>query len=310
MTVLCHREIAEQAIKVLELLCRREAKSVFDADGLECLLTFVKANASSMHKDTLHSSLSVASMLCGRLQPEHPSLPSCIMSLTAFLEHKDTVIIDHALESLGLITDILKRSNADLGQLNVGGLIPGLLRLLSRALNEELENKEWEGHVRVARLLVRLCRGCEVLAKEMLLQGALEAVESVLSRCEAPDGVAGALRLVDTLVVLVWQGYEALATMPNCDDGADSGGRGHGQDLGAIEAIRNGNLANLEAALDNGADVNFADHYGQTVLVWAAYTGTNEMAEMLLARGADANTGRNPPLHYAARFGRPGMCKV
>ena len=294
----------------MELLCRREAKAVFDADGLECLLTFVKANASSMHKDTLHSSLSVASMLCGRLQADHSSLSSCITSLTAFLEHKDTVIIDHALESLGLITDILKRANADLGQLNVGGLIPGLLKLLSRALNDELENKEWEGHVRVARLLVRLCRGCEVLANEVVTQGALEAVESVLTRCEAPEGVGGALRLVDTLVVLVWQGHEALSSLPGLEDGGESSSRGHGQDLGAIEAIRNGNLANLEAALDNGADVNFADHYGQTVLVWAAYTGTNEMAELLLARGADANAGRNPPLHYAARFGRPGMCKV
>ena len=204
----------------------------------------------------------------------------------------------------------MKRANSDLGQLNVSGLIPGLLLLLSRALSEELENKEWEGHVRVARLLVRLCRGCEVLAKEVVHQGGLEAVESILTRCEAPDGVAGALRLVDTLIVLVWQGHQALANLPNLEDSGDICSRGHGQDLGAIDAIRNGNIANLEAALDNGADVNFADHYGQTVLVWAAYTGTNEMAEMLLARGADANAGRNPPLHYAARFGRPGMCKV
>jgi E3 ubiquitin-protein ligase HECTD1 len=295
---------------VLELLCRRESKSVFEADGLECLLTFVKANASSMHKDTLHSSLSVASMLCGRLQSDNPSLPSCITSLTAFLDYKDTVIIDHALESLGLITDILKRANSDLGQLNISGLIPGLLRLLSRALSEELENKEWEGHVRVARLLVRLCRGSEVLANEVVRQGALEAVELILVRCEASDGVAGALRVVETLIVLVWQGHEALASLPGLEDAGDSSSRGHGQDLGAIEAIRNGNIANLEAALDSGADVNFADHYGQTVLVWAAYTGTNEMAEILLARGADPNAGRNPPLHYAARFGRPGMCKV
>jgi E3 ubiquitin-protein ligase HECTD1 len=48
-----------QSVKVLELLCRREAKAVFEADGLQCLLTFVNTNGHNVHKDTLQCSLSV-----------------------------------------------------------------------------------------------------------------------------------------------------------------------------------------------------------------------------------------------------------
>lgn len=51
--------IFSQSVKVLELLCRREAKAVFEADGLQCLLTFVNTNGHNVHKDTLQCSLSV-----------------------------------------------------------------------------------------------------------------------------------------------------------------------------------------------------------------------------------------------------------
>jgi ankyrin repeat protein len=69
-------------------------------------------------------------------------------------------------------------------------------------------------------------------------------------------------------------------------------------------------MAGLKEAVQLGADVNASDQFGQTVLVWAAYTGTTEMAELLIDAGADPNLGRNPPLHYAARFGRSAMVQV
>ena len=55
-----------------------------------------------------------------------------------------------------------------------------------------------------------------------------------------------------------------------------------GRDLGAIDAIRNNNMHALTEAVEAGADVNFFDHFGQTVLVWAAYTGSQDMAEYLI----------------------------
>ena len=47
--------------QVLELICTREAGAVFEAGGLACVLSFIRDNASIIHKDTLHSAMSVVS---------------------------------------------------------------------------------------------------------------------------------------------------------------------------------------------------------------------------------------------------------
>ena len=55
------RDLAEQCIKVLELICTREAGSVFDAGGLSCVLSFIRDSGHRIHKDTLHSAMAVVS---------------------------------------------------------------------------------------------------------------------------------------------------------------------------------------------------------------------------------------------------------
>ena len=40
------RDLAEQCIKVLELVCTREAGSVFEAGGLTCVLAFIRDSVS------------------------------------------------------------------------------------------------------------------------------------------------------------------------------------------------------------------------------------------------------------------------
>ena len=55
------RDLAEQCIKVLELVCTREAGSVFEAGGLSCVLSFIRDNGKKIHRDTLHSAMSVVS---------------------------------------------------------------------------------------------------------------------------------------------------------------------------------------------------------------------------------------------------------
>lgn len=69
-------------------------------------------------------------MLVGRLRPDHPALPSCITSFTCFLDHKDCVVVDHAIESLASLTEMLTRGGADLTVLDADGLIAKLLGLL------------------------------------------------------------------------------------------------------------------------------------------------------------------------------------
>ena len=61
------KDLAEQCIKVLELICTREAGAVFEAGGLTCVLGFIRDNGSLIHKDTLHSAMSVVSRLCTKM---------------------------------------------------------------------------------------------------------------------------------------------------------------------------------------------------------------------------------------------------
>ena len=43
-----------------------------------------------MHKDTLHSAMAVVSRLCSKMEPQDPSLPSCVESLSTLLRHEDS----------------------------------------------------------------------------------------------------------------------------------------------------------------------------------------------------------------------------
>ena len=51
-----------------------------------------------------------------------------------------------------------------------------------------------------------------------------------------------------------------------------------------------GDLAGVQAELDKGADVNAKNESGVTPLLWAAWKGHKEVAELLIANGADVNT--------------------
>ena len=55
------KDLAEQCIKVLELICTREAGAVFEAGGLSCVLAFIRDSGQLIHKDTLHSAMAVVS---------------------------------------------------------------------------------------------------------------------------------------------------------------------------------------------------------------------------------------------------------
>lgn len=50
----------------MELICTREAGAVFEAGGLQCVLTFIRDAGPLVHKDTLHSAMVVVSRLCSK----------------------------------------------------------------------------------------------------------------------------------------------------------------------------------------------------------------------------------------------------
>lgn len=52
--------------------------------------------------------------------------------------------------------------------------------------------------------------------------------------------------------------------------------------------MRKGNVAAAEVLLQAGADVHAATRSGDTALHWAAYTGSAEIAQLVLVRRARA----------------------
>jgi ankyrin repeat protein len=85
--------------------------------------------------------------------------------------------------------------------------------------------------------------------------------------------------------------------------------------LGSIhDAARDGDLQKVQRLLENSSDLGSSkDKYGYTPLHVAAKAGHKEVAEFLLAHGADVNAvddmGRTP-LHWAAASGRMDMVEL
>jgi uncharacterized protein len=70
-------------------------------------------------------------------------------------------------------------------------------------------------------------------------------------------------------------------------------------DLQLIDAVKTGQLAKVEEALNAGADIQQQDEQGWTPLNWAAGKGSVEIVSLLLNRGADVfRTGRDQRTPY------------
>ncbi|KAK7103616.1 E3 ubiquitin-protein ligase HECTD1-like isoform X2 [Littorina saxatilis] len=325
------KDLAEQCIKVLELICTRESGAVFDAGGLNCVLTFIREHGSQVHRDTLHSSMTVVSRLCGKMEPQDPSLENCVESLSTLLQHDDQFVADGALRCFASLADRFTRRSVDPAPLAKHGLIEELLCRLckisdgghnaslsstpSKATLTPECNKASPSISTVISLLSTLCRGSPTVTHNLLRSNLPDAIESGLKgdeRC-----CLDTMRLVDLLLVLLFEGRKALpksgstaitSRLPGLRRTDSTGDRSHRQ---LIDCIRSKDTDALIDAIDNGFEVNFMDDVGQTLLNWASAFGTQEMVEFLCERGADVNRGlRSSSLHYAACFGRPQIVKT
>ncbi|XP_033151038.1 E3 ubiquitin-protein ligase Ufd4 [Drosophila mauritiana] len=124
------RDLAEQCIKVLELICTREAGAVFEGGGLNCVLSFIRDCGSQVHKDTLHSSMSVVSRLCTKVEPNTPCIQNCVESLSTLLQHEDPMVSDGALKCFASVADRFTRKWVDPAPLAEYGLTTELLKRL------------------------------------------------------------------------------------------------------------------------------------------------------------------------------------
>ncbi|XP_055274173.1 E3 ubiquitin-protein ligase HECTD1 isoform X5 [Moschus berezovskii] len=329
------RDLAEQCVKVLELICTRESGAVFEAGGLNCVLTFIRDSGHLVHKDTLHSAMAVVSRLCGKMEPQDSSLEICVESLSSLLKHEDHQVSDGALRCFASLADRFTRRGVDPAPLAKHGLTEELLSRMaaaggtisgpssackpsrsttgapSTAADSKLSNQVST----IVSLLSTLCRGSPVVTHDLLRSELPDSIKSALQgdeRC-----VLDTMRLVDLLLVLLFEGRKALpkssagstGRIPGLRRLDSSGERSHRQ---LIDCIRSKDTDALIDAIDTGAfEVNFMDDVGQTLLNWASAFGTQEMVEFLCERGADVNRGqRSSSLHYAACFGRPQVAKT
>nr|XP_033808049.1 E3 ubiquitin-protein ligase HECTD1 isoform X7 [Geotrypetes seraphini] len=329
------RDLAEQCVKVLELICTRESGAVFEAGGLNCVLTFIRDSGHLVHKDTLHSAMAVVSRLCGKMEPQDSSLEICVESLSSLLKHEDHQVSDGALRCFASLADRFTRRGVDPAPLAKHGLTEELLSRMAAAggttsgppsackpnrsttgtPSTSTDSKLSSQVSTIVSLLSTLCRGSPVVTHDLLRSELPDSIESALQgdeRC-----VLDTMRLVDLLLVLLFEGRKALpkssagstGRIPGLRRLDSSGERSHRQ---LIDCIRSKDTDALIDAIDTGAfEVNFMDDVGQTLLNWASAFGTQEMVEFLCERGADVNRGqRSSSLHYAACFGRPQVAKT
>ncbi|XP_031782612.1 E3 ubiquitin-protein ligase HECTD1 isoform X2 [Nasonia vitripennis] len=337
------RDLAEQCIKVLELVCAREAGAVFEAGGLPCALSFIREHGAQVHRDTLHSAMAVVSRLCGKVEPQDKSLPDCVEALSTLLRHEDAHVADGALRCFASLADRFSRRGTDPAPLACNGLVSELLYRLSNAAGPISSINTTPGNPKtpptpsvaattipapeakscasvstIISLLSTLCRGSASITHDLLRSELPDAIEKALKgdeRCALDS-----MRLVDLLLVLLFEGRSALGRA-NASGGSsgpllprlrrlDSAGEKSHRQL--IDCIRSKDTdALIEAIESGGIEVNFMDDVGQTLLNWASAFGTQEMVEFLCDKGADVNKGqRSSSLHYAACFGRPAIAKV
>ncbi|CAL7934249.1 unnamed protein product [Xylocopa violacea] len=335
------RDLAEQCIKALELVCAREAGAVLEAGGLPCALCFIREHGALVHRDTLHSAMAVVTRLCGKVEPQDKSLPDCVEALSTLLRHEDAHVANGALRCFASLADRFSRRNTDPAPLASHGLVSELLYRLSNAAGPGTAIATTSGNPKtpppsttastiptpeanssasvstIISLLSTLCRGSPTITHDLLRSELPDAIEKALKgdeRCALDS-----MRLVDLLLVLLFEGRSALGrnasggpsgpVLPRFRRPESAGEKSHRQ---LIDCIRSKDTDALIEAIDSGGiGVNFMDDVGQTLLNWASAFGTQEMVEFLCDRGADVNKGqRSSSLHYAACFGRPAIAKV
>ena len=98
------------------------------------------------------------------------------------------------------------------------------------------------------------------------------------------------------------------------DAGADLNAQGGNGETPLITAILEGHVLVASLLIDRGAGIQARNKGGFTPLHAAAYANAVEIAEKLLSRGADVKDQMNKagvtPLSVASEEGRPGLVKV
>ena len=231
------RDIAEQCIKSLELICQRESSAVLEAGGLTCILPFINEHGRHIYKDSLYSAMSVVARLCARVDTADPSLDAHVRSLTQLLEHEDAAVANGALRCFHSLVERFARKSVDPLPLARHGLVQSLVNKLAAnsptsstmapqpapAAAAASQSASGGGNgssgttsdvtsvSALIGLLSSLCRSSSAVMLDLLLEtNILEAVERAL--CAATTSmsdercVLDTMRFVDMLLALLFEG--------------------------------------------------------------------------------------------------------
>uniref|UniRef100_UPI00358E560E E3 ubiquitin-protein ligase HECTD1-like n=1 Tax=Myxine glutinosa TaxID=7769 RepID=UPI00358E560E len=331
------RDFAEQCVEVLELTCTRQSGAVLKACGdFSWVLPIILNSGYLGHNDILHSAMFVVSRLCGKMEPHDSRIESCVEALSILFKHEDHQVSDAALRCFVSLADRFMRRGVDPAPLAEHGLTAELVSRLGAAGGlapgqsstgtpqpscgappaiTSTPGSGFSSQVStIVSLLSALFRGSPIVTRDLLRTPLLDAIERAVQgddRC-----CLDTMRLVDLLLVLIFEGREAL---PRCTTSSahgipalqrlhSSGERSHRQ---LIDCIKMKDTDGLIDAIDAAAfDVNFMDDVGETLLIWASAFGTQEMVQFLCERGSDVNRGQYPPLLLAAIHGQPQVVKT
>ncbi|VDK59163.1 unnamed protein product [Anisakis simplex] len=249
------KDLAEQCVKLLEHICQRETSAVYDAGGLQCMLSLVIQHGQSVHKDTMHSAMSVVTRLCSKMEPADSTMPECSASLGTLLAHDDPKVSECALRCFAALTDRFIRKGLDpVEMVRHGDLVNHLLKALvplpsvsstvslsgaqqnlntvasqasilsadSNASSSTPTQSQSQTHRStsftsiVISLLSNLCRGSSAVTQQLISSPLLvPALRAVLTNKDERC-VMDTLRLCDLLVVLLCEGRNALPRTTAC----------------------------------------------------------------------------------------------
>ena len=142
--------------------------------------------------------MAVVSRLCGKMEPNDPSLNSCVEALSILLKHDDSHVADGALRCFASLADRFTRRGIDPAPLAAHGLIDNLLMRLSSIANPSShlstsisipsqtimtstpDTKTPSSVSTVISLLSTLCRGSPSITHNLLRSSLSEAIECSL----------------------------------------------------------------------------------------------------------------------------------
>ena len=183
--------------------------------------------------------MSVVTRLCGKMEPNDPSLDFCVDTLSKLLKHEDNFVADGALRCFASLSDRFTRKGVDPEPLARYGLIEELIRKLGDSVMANNTNK-WSSDKNpvmtnlatpkppaptdaadalnkssavvsistLTGLLSALCRSSHVITKEILESNILDSIEKAMygdERC-----VLDTMRFLDLLLTLIFEGRDAL----------------------------------------------------------------------------------------------------